>query len=132
DPRVRADLARIGATVARDEREHVALRRREQERLDDLGGFAADRLRSRLGGGRAAGELLDARVRGGRAHVRGHALDSLGPRPHASQRNRGASFLVLAWKATEGDEMQDDAGRARTEALFRDVNERIAETAERF
>ena len=28
--------------------------------------------------------------------------------------------------------MQDDAGRARTEALFRDVNERIAETAERF
>jgi hypothetical protein len=28
--------------------------------------------------------------------------------------------------------MQDDVRRARTEALFRDVNERIAETAERF
>jgi hypothetical protein len=33
---------------------------------------------------------------------------------------------------SKGDDMQDHERRATTEALFRDVNERIAESAERF
>jgi hypothetical protein len=53
------------------------------------------------------------------------------PRPHRNHDGARA-FFIRETTTEKGDDVQDLEQRATTEALFRDVNERIAESAERF
>jgi hypothetical protein len=51
---------------------------------------------------------------------------------HERNRRGGSTVFQTQTVVLKGDEMDDKVKRARTEALFRDVNERIAESAQRF
>ena len=72
------DLARVGAPVAGHEREHRPAVADDDERLDDLREVAADAPAPRPPRCRPDRELLDARLRAGRAEERRHTLDSAG------------------------------------------------------
>ena len=73
-----AIFARVGAAVARDQREHLAAVAVEDERLDDLAELAADGVRGVRRGRRSLRELLDARLAPPRAGTRRPAR-RLGP-----------------------------------------------------
>src|SRR5579884_2656369 len=127
------DLPGVGALVARHENEHRPPVADEDERLDDLRGRAADGTRGCGSRRRPVSELLEPCVDSALAQDGGDTLDGLGPVVHRRERNHGGGCLVV----TVGDvrretKVDDRVKRARTEALFRDVNERIAESAQRF
>jgi hypothetical protein len=140
DPRVagahhRSDLCRVRAPVAGNEREHRAAVADEDDRLDDLRCLAPDCACGRARGRRAARELLQPHIGAALADDRRDALDGLRPGAHAPERTAATeteSRPLSGRETTKGDEMDDKVKRAHTEALFRDVNERIAESAQRF
>ena len=81
-----SDLGRVGAPVARHERDHPAAVAVEDERLHDLSELAADRAR-RVGCGRRARlELLDPRLDAHLAQEARDALDRLRPCGPLDQR----------------------------------------------
>ena len=90
-PDGRGDLARVRPPVARDEHDDGQPVGEEDERLDDLGGLAAHRLRGVLGRRRAFGELLDGGLGPGFTEERGDALHRLGPLRHARSVAAGDS-----------------------------------------
>ena len=116
------DLGSVGPPVARDEGDDRAAVADEDEGLDDLAGVDSERLGHVPDGRDLLGELLEPGLGPRRAEEVGHALDGLGQ--HA--RNRiGSSGVVSSMNA-------ELVRQATTEAIFRNVNERIAESAERF
>jgi len=124
------DLLRIGPAVARDEREDRPAVAVEDERLDDLPEVAADSTGRCLGRRRAVGKLLDLDLCPGFLEVRGHALDRLRPRSRrhvtrvASETRRAARAFSFLVKRTR-------ERIAKTESLFRNVNEGIKEASDR-
>ena len=88
-------------------------------------------------------ELLEARLRARLSQIGGDPFDGLGPaRIHVQRvpvepRNQIELWAVVTLDSVTGDGSpqvkNSEAERiARTESLFREVNERIAESAERF
>src|SRR6478609_1684064 len=108
----------------------------EDEGLDDLRTRGADGLGRGAGGRRSLWELLDPRVDAGPLDHLCDPRHRLRPALHegnVSRRNRAAPLAVQ----TPGDDnveretmVNEHERRALNEALFRDVNERIAESAE--
>jgi hypothetical protein len=116
------DLGAVGMPVARDEDDDGAAVADEDEGLDDLARVDSERLGHIPDSRDLLGELLEPGLGPRRTEKVGYALHGLGE--HA--RNRIGSFLVVS---------EMNAGlvrKATTEAIFRHVNERIAESAERF
>jgi hypothetical protein len=116
------DFDRVRATVTRDESDDRAAVADEDEGLDDLARIDPEGLRHVPDGRNLIGELFEPRLGTGRVEEVDHALDRL--REHA--RNRIGSFGVVI-------PMNANLVRlATTESIFRNVNERIAESAQRF
>ena len=130
-PRLRGarDELLVGAPVARDERQHVRAVAHEDERLDDLPERASDRPRRISRRRRPLGELLDQRVSPRRREGRRRRARRF-RQPHGVTY-LPASALIPQSNVFTGDR-REKIGFAETEAVFREVNEVIAETAERF
>jgi hypothetical protein len=78
-------------------------------------------------------ELLEPRVHAALSQHGGNALLRLGPLVHEPSVTReGTAALSRRQTNDQGEDVDDLVRKATTEALFRDVNERIAESAERF
>src|SRR6478752_6495197 len=132
----RRDLVLVRPPVAGDERQRRAAVADEDEGLDDLRTRGADGLGRGAGGRRSLWELLDPRVDTGPLDHLCDPRHRLRPALHegnVSRRNRAAPLAVQ----TPGDGnveretmVNEHERRALNEALFRDVNERIAESAE--
>lgn len=116
------DLGRVGPAVAREEGDDRAAVTDEHEGLDDLAGIDPESLRHVRHGRDLLGKFLEAGLGPRGAEEGGHALDGL--REHV--RNRIGSFGVVSSMNTELVRL------ATTESIFRNVNERIAESAQRF
>jgi hypothetical protein len=119
----------IGPPVARRQNDHETGIAGEDDRFDDLAELATDRTSGVNGGRRALRKLFDAGLNRIPPQELGHPLDRFRPRGHGRSvigRNLSAASPVLstALMTTEINRI------ARTESLFREVNERIAETAE--
>src|SRR6478735_6375207 len=105
----------------------------EDEGLDDLRTRSSDGPGRGAGGRRSLRELLDARVDAGPLNYLCDPRHGLRPALHGgnvARRNRTAALAVQ----TPGDDtveretiVNENERRALNEALFRDVNERIAE-----
>jgi hypothetical protein len=138
-PRARRgrDLGLIRSPVAGDERESRAAVADEDEGLDDLRARRANRLGRRTGGRRPLRKLLDPRVDAGALEHVGDPRNRLRPGFHRETVTRNPETAIRVYRL--GDDtgrretnVNEDERRATTEALFRDVNERIAESAEHF
>ena len=118
------DLDRVGPPVARDESDDRAAVADEHEGLDDLTRVDPERLRDVLDGWVLRGELFEPRLGTRRTEEVDHALD----RFWQHVRNRIGSFLVF----TPMNATANLVRLATTESIFRNVNERIADSAQRF
>ena len=116
------DLGSVGPPVARDEGDDGAAVADEDEGLDNLARIDPERLGHIPDGWDLLGELLEPGLGACGNEKVGYALDRL--REHA--RNRIGSFCVVSPMNAEL------VRQATTEAIFRNVNERIAESAQRF
>jgi hypothetical protein len=116
------ELGPVGPPVAGDERDDGTVVTDEDEGLDDLRRIDPESLRCVLDGGGSLGKLLEPGFGLCRVEEVGDALDGLGE--HA--RNRIGLFCVVSLMNGELVRL------ATTEAIFRNVNERIAESAQRF
>ena len=137
-PGGRRDLVLVRPPVAGDERQHRAAVADEDEGLDDLRTRGADGLGRGAGGRRSLRELLDARVDAGPLEHLCDPRHGLRPALHGGNVARRNPTAPLAVQ-TPGDDtveretiVNENERRALNEALFRDVNERIAESAENF
>lgn len=138
DPRLRGtdgagDLVQVGTPIARYERDDGLAVAVQHERLHDLIERAPGGLGGVLGGRRPRLELLEPRFGAGLPEIGGDPFDGLRPgRAHGLKGTRpsepepGGSSVVSPVDNSEIEKI------ARTDALYREVNERIAETAERF
>ena len=115
-------LGPVGPPVAGNEGDDRATVTDEDEGLDDLPRVDPERPCSVLHRRGSLGELLEPGLGLCRAEVLGDALDWL--REHV--QNRIGSFRVVPLMSAELVRL------ATTESIFRNVNERIAESAERF
>lgn len=116
------ELRRVGPPVARNERDDGAAVTDEDEGLDDLRRGDPERLRGALDCRGSLGELLEPGLGVRGVEEVGDALNGL--REHA--RNRTGLFGVVSLMSAELVRL------ATTESIFRNVNERIAASAQRF
>ena len=116
------DLGRVGSAIARQEGDDWAAVTDEHEGLDDLTGVDAEGLGDVRHGRDRLGELLEPGIGARRVEEIDHPLDGL----WVHERNRTGLFHVVTSMNAELVRM------ATTEAIFRNVNERIAESAQRF
>lgn len=136
------DLVEIDTSVSGDEHDDGLAVTDEHERLHDLRKRATGCAGGVLGGRGAGLELLEPCLDASLTKIGGDPFHGLRPaRAHVTRVPVGAATESGRWplsfltrRENEGDEVttQEAEKIARTEALFRDVNERIAETAERF
>jgi hypothetical protein len=137
-----SDLRQVDAPVAGHEDDDGTGIAEHDHRLDDLTNRATGGTGGILSGRGARFELLEPRLGTGVSQKRGDPLDGLGPvQAHAdrvpAQRNRTPPSTVVSFDSVREDGSQrmnaSEAEKlARTESLFREVNERIAESAARF
>src|SRR5262249_45899908 len=127
----------VRSSVAGDEREGRAAVADEDEGLDDLRPGRPDSLGRGARGRRPLRELLDSPVDAGALEHVCNARDRFRPAFHGKTVTR--NLETAGCVSRSGDDtarretnVNDNERRATTEALFRDVNERIAESAERF
>ena len=118
------DLGPVCPPVAGDEDDDRSAVTDEDEGLDDLARLDPKSLGDVPDGRDLLGELFEASFGPGGAEVVGHALNGLGKH----ERNRIGPFGVVTPMNANANLVR----LATTEAIFRNVNERIAESAQRF
>lgn len=124
-------LREVGPPVARRQDDDEARIAGKDDGLDDLAELATDRTGGIDGGRRALRKLLDTGLDRIPAQELGHPLHRFRPGTH--RRSVVGRNLLAASPVLTTTLMTTEINRiARTESLFRDVNERIAETAKRF
>ena len=138
-PAALRDLREVDATVAGHEHDDGTAVAEDDDRLDDLAERAAGGARGVLGGRGARFELFESRLRTCGPQKCGDPFDGLGPAqahvervPVSAQPNAAARSVVFSTASAETLKAEEGEKIARTESLFREVNERIAESAERF